>query len=130
MSKILLSIKPEYVERILKQEKLYEFRKKLPTQPVDTILIYCTYPIMKVVASVKVIDCIQGSPTAVWVQTKHAAGISRARYREYFRGTKTAYAFVLGKVSKFDVPISIDHYGIKSAPQSFVYIQDSNNIED
>lgn len=128
MSKILLAIKPEYVERILKQEKLFEFRKRLPTQPVDTILIYCTYPIMKVVASVKVIDIIKGSPTAVWTQTKHAAGISRTRYRKYFHGVKTAYAFSLGEVSQFDIPLDIEHYGIIVAPQSFVYIQ--KNTED
>lgn len=128
MSKILLAIKPEYVERILKQEKLFEFRKRLPTRPVDTILIYCTYPIMKVVASVKVIDIIKGSPTAVWTQTKHAAGISRTHYRKYFHGVKTAYAYSLGEVSQFDIPLDIKHFGIIAAPQSFVYIQ--KNTDD
>ena len=82
MSKILLAIKPEYVERILNKEKLFEFRKRLPSQPVETIFIYSTYPVMKIVASVEVVDLIKGSPTTVWSQTKHAAGISRAHYRE------------------------------------------------
>lgn len=82
---------------------------------------------MKVVASAKVIDLIQGSPTAVWMQTKHAAGISRAHYREYFRGAKTAYAFSLGEINKFDIPLAIDHYGIKAAPQSFVYLREKTD---
>lgn len=127
MSKILLAIKPEYVDRILKEEKLFEFRKRIPTQPVDTIFIYCTYPIMKVVASISVKDVIKGSPTAVWAKTKHAAGISRYHYRLYFKGVKTAYAFSLGKINQFDTPLDITHFGIKSAPQSFVYLQSNAN---
>lgn len=123
MSKILLAIKPEYVERILRKEKLFEFRKRIPSQPVDTIYIYCTYPVMKVVASVKVTDLIEGSPTAVWGQTKHAAGISRTRYREYFKGAKSAYAYALGEVNHFDTPVDISQYGIQTAPQSFMYIK-------
>lgn len=123
MSKILLAIQPEYVERILKKKKLFEFRKRLPKQPVDTVFIYCTYPVMKVVASVKVIDVIEGSPTAVWSKTKHAAGISRTRYRLYFKGAKRAYAYVLGEVNQFDTPVDISRYGVQTAPQSFVYLK-------
>lgn len=123
MSKILLAIKPEYVDQILRKEKLFEFRKRLPSQPVDTIYIYCTAPVMKVVASVKVVGVIEGSPTAVWSQTKHAAGISRFHYREYFKGVKEAYAFVLGEINRFDSPVDLAQYGIQAAPQSFVYLK-------
>lgn len=122
MSSIVLAIKPEYVERILKKQKHFEFRKKIPLQPVDTIIIYCTYPVMKIVASVKVLDLIQGSPTAVWNQTKHAAGISRTNYRKYFNGVKTAYAFSLGEITVFETPVDISRFGFKSAPQSFAYL--------
>lgn len=45
--------------------------------------------------------------TALWEQTKEAAGISRKHYREYFRGHKVAHAYVLGKAPKFDTPKSI-----------------------
>lgn len=39
--KAMLSIKPEYVDRILKGEKTYEFRRRIfRRHDVDTIVIY------------------------------------------------------------------------------------------
>lgn len=47
MSKMLLSIKPEYVKKILSGKKKYEFRKFHCHDDVDTIVIYCTSPVKK-----------------------------------------------------------------------------------
>lgn len=44
MCKILLSIKPEYVEKIIKGEKLFEFRRTVPKRKVDVVVIYSTFP--------------------------------------------------------------------------------------
>lgn len=126
MSEIILSIKPEYVERIIKGQKLYEYRKRLPSDTIEAIYIYCTYPVMKVVAKVQVKGKIKASPTALWEQTKHAAGISRNNYRVYFKGCKTAYAFILGELNVFDSPKAISEYGFSIPPQSFAYISGDN----
>ena len=56
LSTILLSIKPEYVHRILDCSKKYEFRRSVAKRKVDRILIYSTAPEMKVVAMVEVLD--------------------------------------------------------------------------
>ena len=40
--KILLSIHPEYVKKIISGEKKWEFRKVLPKGRFDTIVIYST----------------------------------------------------------------------------------------
>ena len=40
MSKILLSIKPEYAHKILEGTKKYEFRKHLPKKKIEKIIIY------------------------------------------------------------------------------------------
>lgn len=63
---ILLSVKPEYVERIFDGTKLYEYRKRLPKQPIGKIIVYSTYPEMKVIGEVEVIGLVSDSPTAVW----------------------------------------------------------------
>ena len=44
---LLISIKPEFVNKILANEKLYEFRKSIFKQKVDKIFIYSTYPVKK-----------------------------------------------------------------------------------
>lgn len=124
MKELLLSIKPEYVTRILQGTKKYEYRKRLARENVSKIYIYCATPVMKVVGSVDVLGNIEKSPSALWEETKEHAGISRAKYREYFRGCKTACAYKLGNVTIFEHPLDLVTFGVSSAPQSFVYIDE------
>ena len=123
MKALLLSIKPEYVEKILQGEKKFEYRKRLAKEDVSYIYVYSTAPSMKVVASVHIEGHLSDSPTALWEKTKAAAGISRAKFRDYFRGCKTAYAYKLGKVEVFESPKNLSDFGVAAAPQSFVYIK-------
>lgn len=124
MKALLLSIKPEYVEKIISGTKKYEYRKHLAKEDIDVIYIYSTAPSMKVVATVQVIDRLSTSPTSLWEKTKANAGISRKKYREYFHGVKTANAYVLGNVNIFEIPKDLSEFGLSSAPQSFYYIKD------
>lgn len=119
---ILLSIKPEYVEQILAGKKKYEYRKRLPKTESSTLFIYCTAPVMKIVAKVEIVDSISAAPSTLWEQTKKHAGISRKKYREYFNKCKTAYAYKLGNVEIFDPPKSLSEFNITTAPQSYMYI--------
>ena len=128
MKALLLSIKPEYVEKILQGEKKFEYRKRLAKEDVSYIYVYSTAPSMKVVASVHIEGHLSDSPTALWEKTKAAAGISRAKFRDYFRGCKTAYAYKLGKVEVFESPKNLSDFGVAVAPQSFVYIKIEYNI--
>lgn len=123
MKALLLSIKPEYVEKILQGEKKFEYRKRLAKEDVSYMYVYSTAPSMKVVASVHIEGHLSDSPTALWEKTKAAAGISRAKFRDYFRGCKTAYAYKLGKVEVFESPKNLSDFGVAVAPQSFVYIK-------
>ena len=123
MKALLLSIKPEYVEKILQGTKKFEYRKRLAKEDVSVIYIYSTSPSMKVVASVQVIGRLSASPTALWEKTKTMAGISRAKYRNYFHGCKIAYAYELGEVEIFEPEKNLSDFGIDTAPQSFAYIE-------
>lgn len=122
MATILLSIKPEYVERIFNGSKRFEFRKHLPQEKVDKIIVYSTDPVQRVVGEVEVLGSLAMKPTPLWEFTKTSAGISRAKYRSYFKGCTIAYAFQLGLTKKYDIPKTLVEMGIKSAPQSFIYL--------
>ncbi|HEY5583243.1 MAG TPA: ASCH domain-containing protein [Ruminiclostridium sp.] len=121
--KILLSIKPEYVENILNGSKKYEFRKRIASKHIDTIVIYSSSPKKKVVAEVKVMDTISMSPSALWEKTKKEAGISRTKFREYFRGCIMAHTYQLGEVKVYNEPKTLEDFNISHAPQSFVYLK-------
>lgn len=92
MPSILLSIKPEYVEKILSGEKRYEFRRKLCKDEIDKIYVYATRPIQKVVAEVEVTGKLEGDKEKIWEQTKVFAGTDKCGYEKYFAGMVTAGA--------------------------------------
>ena len=124
MSTILLSIKPEYVERIFKGTKKYEFRKHLAQKNVSKIVIYSTFPVMKIVGEVQVKETLAMSKTSLWEMTKREAGISRSKYREYFDKCKKAYAYVLGETTVYDIPKALEEFELSQAPQSFIYLSE------
>ena len=73
MCKILLSIKPEFVERIMDGSKIYEFRKRKCSKDINGIIIYSTAPVKKVVAEAEVSGILEGTPEQVWEKTKSQA---------------------------------------------------------
>ena len=126
LNAILISIKPEYVEKILAGTKKFEYRKRLAKGNVNCLFIYSTYPIMKVVAKVEIKGTLSASPSALWEKTKTDAGISRKKYREYFHGCPVAYAYELGNIEIFTPEKELKDFNITLAPQSFVYL----NVND
>jgi len=119
---MLLSINPEHVENILSGKKQFEFRKVRCREDVDTIVIYSTYPVMKVVAEVSVERIIFGDILEVWHLTKERSGIPYTFYRKYYSGKKKAVAYELGAIKKFTRPKKLKDFGVAHAPQSFVYL--------
>lgn len=120
--KIIISINPEHVQNIINGIKKYEYRKIAAKQDISSIIIYETSPIKRVVAEAEIIDVLMLSPDALWEQTKDASGISKQFFDKYFAGRDVAYAYKLGKIKVYEQPKSLLDYGIKAAPQSFIYI--------
>lgn len=110
MCTILLSIKPEYTNRILAGSKKFEFRRNVAKRHVDRILIYSTSPEMKVVGSVSVLGVLKDTPQKLWQKTKDFSGISHGKYMEYFSKREFAYAYQLGEVTMFKEPKSLCVY--------------------
>lgn len=125
MDKILLSIKPEYVTKIFDGSKRYEFRKRIPNKPINKVVVYSTKPDQGVVGEFEVLEIIEMKPSRLWETTKGDAGVSRARFRLYFQGSKSAYAYKIGRVIRYDPPKTLKDYGISNAPQSFVYLNET-----
>lgn len=123
MCKLLMSINPEHVNNILAGKKRFEYRKVKCREHIDSIVIYSTAPVMKVLAEVEVTDIIEGPPQSVWDQTFSAAGIDKTFFDKYYQGKSTAVAYVLGHITKYRKPLCLSDFGIKTAPQSFVYVR-------
>ncbi len=107
MATILLSIKPEYANKIFDGQKHYEYRKRIPKKEVSKIVVYSSAPEQAVIGEFDVVKTLKMKPTPLWNSTKANAGISRSKYRKYFSGCTTAYAFVIGSFKKYPTSKSL-----------------------
>ena len=122
MSKMLLSIKPEYVNKIVAGKKKYEFRKFHCREDVDTIVIYATSPVKQVIGEVSIISVIEDTVDEVWKQTQQEGGITEKAFMEYYKNKQVAIAYQLGAVMQYDEPMALSDVGLSYVPQSFAYI--------
>jgi len=61
-------------------------------------------------------------PEELWQQTKEYSGITKKFFDQYFEKREVAYAYKLGEIVVYDEMKELKDYGLKVAPQSFVYI--------
>ena len=58
----LLSIKPEFVEKIFSGEKRFEFRKSAFRQDISCVIVYATSPVRRIVGEFEVEEILQAPP--------------------------------------------------------------------
>jgi predicted transcriptional regulator len=123
--KALLSIKPKYVEQIIKGNKKYEFRKLIFKQKVDRIYIYSSAPTKKIIGHFTLSKTIEKSPKELWKELRAVSGISERDFFQYFMGKKKGFAIKIDCLELFDEPIDPQKH-IKNfiPPQSFCYLGD------
>ncbi|PWV97378.1 putative transcriptional regulator [Paenibacillus cellulosilyticus] len=123
---VLLSIKPEFVEKIFTKEKRYEYRKSIFKQKVDKVIIYSTMPEGMIVGEFQIEDILCGEPEKIWEATNDFSGISYGFYNEYFKSKDEAYAIKIGYLTRYKEPIDPKTLSDSfTAPQSFFYIDDN-----
>lgn len=124
MCTILLSINPNYVEKIMNGTKIYEFRKRACKRHVDKIIIYSTTPVMKVVGEAEVEDVLVDKPSEIWKVTKRESGIDKDFFDNYYQNRDEAVVYKLTNIVKYLIPKELKDYGVRCAPQSFQYLKD------
>lgn len=122
MCNMLISINPEHVENIFNGTKKYEYRKIKCKQYVDKMIIYSTSPVMKVVGEAKIEKILEDEPAKIWNITEREAGINKKFFNDYYKNKEKAIAYKLTNIIKYDSPKELSSYGIKFAPQSYVYV--------
>ena len=120
---VLLSIKPEYVAKIVNGEKKYEFRKRIfKRRDVEQIFVYSTSPVSKIVGTITIKRLLEGSTDEIWEKCSLYSGMTKEEYYCYFEGKEKAFAIEIGNVEIFTEPV--DPYTLDNfvPPQSFCYV--------
>ena len=74
------------------------------------------------VAEAEIEAILSYSPDELWNLTKDESGINKQFFDKYFKGKDVAHAYRIGKVRVFEEPKTLEEFGIRYAPQSFIYI--------
>lgn len=121
---VLLSIKPEFVERIFAGEKKFEYRKAIFRRSgVEKVIIYSTLPEGRIVGEFSIDKILTDTPQAIWKKTQTKSGIKKEFFEQYFNGKSEAHAIKIGNVVKYENPFKLDKMKTKiTAPQSFRYL--------
>ena len=120
--KVLMSIKPKFVEEIFSETKTFELRKKIFKSSINTIVIYSSSPKKKVVGEIIIDKIISSTPKLLWKSYKNNLGISEKEYFKYYKNSKVAYAIKIKKVIKYKKELELKDFGMEKAPQSYQYI--------
>lgn len=123
---ILLSVKPEYSERIFSGEKKYEFRKKTPKEHFKKAFIYESTPTKHIVGWIWIRKILSGHPKEIWEKCNNHGGIEEEKFFSYCADKKVVHALEIEKYLQFDIPIDpFDLCSDFKPPQNFKYFRDS-----
>ena len=121
--KVLLSIKPEFADKIFSGEKKYEFRRVIfKNKEVTKVVVYVSSPVQKVVGEFEIEAILTDEIHALWEQTKKYAGISDTYFYDYFSDKEKGHAIQIKKTRKYKKPLCIKKDFDLLPPQSFLYL--------
>lgn len=123
MNTILIPIRKPFCDLIFNGVKSVEYRKKRPSAPVDKILIYEARGSGLIVGEAMVKEVAVAFPDEIWRLTASLSGIDRNLFRKYYDGREVAVAFFLDDIKRYGKPGNPADFGIKRAPQNFVWIE-------
>lgn len=121
---VLLSIKPEFAEKIFDGTKKFEFRKSIfKNEDVQKVVVYASSPVQKVIGEFSIEDILNDDVETLWKKTSRYSGITHDFYLSYFANKEKAYAIQIGKTIRYHQCRTLSDYNLSFAPQSFAYIR-------
>lgn len=126
MSKaILLSIHPKWAEKIFSKEKRVEWRKTRPRIDGNArVYMYETTPVKKVTGyfTIKNIYGVDANKSVFFDYEKGCVPIEDLKNYQGQSMCVFAWEVKPGSVVKFDQPKTLADFGLKRAPQSWLYV--------
>ncbi len=107
-SKILISVKPKYAERILAGSKLIEVRKRFSNRWIGCkAVLYASSPQKALVGEATVNSVTVGSPADIWSQFGSSMGCTSDEFTAYVGLASKVSAIELSDIIPYREPISL-----------------------
>src|SRR5574344_5583 len=121
---VLLSIKPEFADKIFNGTKKYEFRKAIfKRTDVRRVIVYASSPVQRVIGEFQIESILNDSVENLWKRTSEYSGITKDFYHPYFAGREQAYEIQVGRIKRNKKQKTWQDYNRKFAPQAYVYME-------
>ena len=119
----LLSIKPEFADKIFDGTKKYEFRRLLFKQNVSKVVVYASTPVQRIIGEFSIEDILFLEVNKLWRLTSQYSGITKDYFYRYFHDKESGYAIKIGKSKKYRKSLCIKKDFGLLPPQSFIYVK-------
>ena len=120
--KVVLSIKPEFANKIFDGSKRFEFRKAIfKNENIKSVLVYSSSPVQKVIGEFQIEQILKHDLETLWNLTKEFSGITESYFYEYFADRQQGFAIQIKKKTKFKKPKCLREDYNLTPPQSFAY---------
>lgn len=120
--KVVLSIKPEFANKIFDGSKRFEFRKAIfKNERIKSVLVYSSSPVQKVIGEFQIEQIIKHDLGTLWELTKEYSGITEEYFYEYFANREHGFAIQIKKKTRFKTPKCLREDYNLTPPQSFAY---------
>jgi predicted transcriptional regulator len=125
---LLISIKPEYANKIFEGSKTVELRRVRPRlREDDIVVVYASCPEKALVGWFEVEEIIEEHPNKLWNKVEYKAGIDRKIFDRYYQGASLGYGIVLKRSFLFEKPIDLEiikeQWSEFRPPQSYHYLK-------
>lgn len=123
--KVLLSIKPEFAEKIFNGTKKFEFRRSVfKNKNVKIVVVYASSPVQRVIGEFEIDSILNYELQQLWDDTKDFSGISKNFFFEYFNNKEKGYAIKIKKTKLYKNSLSLKDDFNATPPQSFMYLEE------
>jgi predicted transcriptional regulator len=128
-SQLLMSVKPEFADRIMSGKKRVELRRKFSTRWIGhRINIYASAPVMSMVGEARICRIVVKKPELIWDEFQDVIGCDRVEFDAYSAGAEELYAIELEDVRPYRerVPlVQLEHLLDEdlTPPQSYVTLE-------
>lgn len=123
--KVLLSIKPEFAEKIFEGTKKFEFRRSVfKNKNVKTVVVYASSPVQRVIGEFEIDTILNDDLHQLWNTTKDYSGISENFFFDYFQNKEKGYAIKIKKTKKYKKALCLKENFNATPPQSFMYLRE------
>jgi len=133
---LLMSIRPQYANKIFEGSKTVELRRIKPKllSDGDLVFVYVSSPIKSLLGAFVVSSVLEKPLAGLWNVVRNRAGISKSEFLNYYAGTESGVAIFIKDVWLLPKPIHLTDLRRQMKdfhpPQSFRYtsINYINNI--